>query len=297
MKLPVVTQDSARRSRTAPGLRPLQLPQEAPSRLSPVESFVSHERSAGVSIGAGLLLGLTLATGVAQAAAPAQEAAVSVQKDQTTKGEQESFEEIIQETIEEKIEAQQPQQEVTPGEETEQSSGRTALQKQVDFFDTNQDQKITLGETYRGMRSIGVGRAKSVLVSLITNGAFGYASGSPWHSPLTVRTETIHEAKHGGDTDVYNNEGLFDAERFEAIFEHDLNGDGALSETELAAMLESRRDEDGFGARASKAGFGLLMEVGGEDQGGERVLTRETLTEFYEGTLFYRLSGRELPAN
>lgn len=172
---------------------------------------------------------------------------------------------------------------------------RTALQKQVDFFDTNNDRKISLVETYNGMRSIGVGKGKAVLVSLITNGAFGYASGSPWHSPLTVSTETIHKAKHGGDTDSYDNNGAFDSEKFEAIFQHDTNKDGALSETEIQNMLEAQKDGDKFGALASKSGFGLLMEVGGEQKGEERVLTRETLQEFYDGTLFYRLSGRVSP--
>ena len=277
---------------SAPGIRgtkPKQI-----ENLKPVKTESLEAPKDKLVLGAAVLLGIAALGGAAQAAPATPPTQVSLQKDTVTTGKTKEEHQGIEEAIKEKLD-EQIQEAQTQPEDEQVTSGRTALQKQVDFFDANQNGEITLGETYRGMRSIGVGRGKAVAVSLITNGAFGYASGSPWYKPLTVQTESIHLAKHGGDTDVYNQDGLFDAERFEGIFDFDTDGDQAISQSELEAMLESRKDGDAFGARASAAGFGLLMDIAGQDQGGERVLTRETLTEFYQGTLFYRLSGRTNP--
>jgi len=43
------------------------------------------------------------------------------------------------------------------------SGSRTALQKHVDFFDTNHDGKVTLSDTYQGLRRLGLGAARSAV--------------------------------------------------------------------------------------------------------------------------------------
>jgi hypothetical protein len=98
------------------------------------------------------------------------------------------------------------------------SGSRTALQKHVDFFDTNHDGKITLPDTY-----------------------------------------------------------------------HDADGDGALDGAELTRLLAGNRT-DLVGHLGSKAEFGLLLELAGEDHNGRKVLTRERLERFYNGSLLYQLA-------
>ena len=74
------------------------------------------------------------------------------------------------------------------------SGSRTALQKHVDFFDTNHDGKITLADTYRGLRRLGLGTVRSATFAGVINAALGSStSGAP---SLTVDAERIHAGKH-----------------------------------------------------------------------------------------------------
>lgn len=44
------------------------------------------------------------------------------------------------------------------------------------------------------------------------------------------------------------------------------------------------------GHLGSKAEFGLLLDLAGEDRNGKKVLTRVRLERFYNGSLFYQLA-------
>jgi peroxygenase len=168
------------------------------------------------------------------------------------------------------------------------SGARTALQKHVDFFDTNHDGKITLLETYRGCRRLGYDALRSFAFASVINAALGTStSGFP---SLTVDTGRIHAGKHRSDTGVYDKRGRFSAARFKRLFErHDLDRDGALSRGELSRLL-TRNRTDLMGHLGSKAEFTLLFDLAGEMKAGRRLLTRERLLDFYNGSLFYRLA-------
>lgn len=165
---------------------------------------------------------------------------------------------------------------------------RTALQKHVDFFDTNHDGKITLLDTYRGCRRLGYDPVRSFAFAGVINAALGTStSGFP---SLTIDTRRIHAGKHGSDTGVYDKQGRFSAARFKRLFErHDLDRDGALSRGELSRLL-TRNRTDLMGHLGSKAEFTLLFDLAGEMKGGRKLLTRERLLDFYNGTLFYELA-------
>jgi len=49
---------------------------------------------------------------------------------------------------------------------------------------------------------------------------------------------------------------------------------------------------DLMGSLGSKAEFGLLLDLAGEDRNGRKVLTRERLERFYNGSLFYQLAAQ-----
>ena len=168
------------------------------------------------------------------------------------------------------------------------SGSRTALQKHVDFFDTNHDGKITLSDTYRGLRRLGVGTVRSTAFAGVINAVLGsLTSGAP---SLTVNAERIHASKHGSDTGVYDKNGRFSRPRFRRLFaKFDADGDGALDGAELIRLFADTRT-DLVGHLGSKAEFGLLLDVAGEDRNGKKVLTRARLERFYNGSLFYQLA-------
>jgi len=168
------------------------------------------------------------------------------------------------------------------------SGSRTALQKHVDFFDTNHDGKITLSDTYRGLRRLGLGTVRSATFAGVINVALGSSTaGAP---SLTVDAERIHAGKHRSDTGVYDKNGRFSLARFRRLFaRYDADGDGALDGEELTRLFAGNRT-DIVGHLGSKAEFGLLLDLAGEDRNGKKVLTRVRLERFYNGSLFYRLA-------
>ncbi len=170
------------------------------------------------------------------------------------------------------------------------SGPRTALQKHVDFFDTDHDGRITLFETYQGLRRLGLGAARSAVFGGVINAALGpTTSRAP---SLTVDASHINAGKHGSDTGVYDEDGHFVRQRFDRLFaRYDGDEDGALDREDLARLFEGNRT-DLLGHLGSVAEFGLLLSLAGEERNGRKVLTRQRLEEFYDGSLFYRLADQ-----
>jgi peroxygenase len=157
-----------------------------------------------------------------------------------------------------------------------------------DFFDTDRDGKITLLDTYQGLRRLGLGALRSAVFGSVINAALGSStSGAP---SLTVDANHIEAGKHGSDTGVFDERGFFVQGRFDRLFaRYDGDGDGALDCEELARFIDGNRT-DLLGYLGSMAEFGLLLTLAGEDREGRKVLTRQRLGEFYDGSLFYRLA-------
>ena len=165
---------------------------------------------------------------------------------------------------------------------------RTTLQKHVDFFDSDHDGKITFLETYRGLRRLGLGAARSVVFGGVINAALGSStSGTP---SLTVDANHINAGRHASDTGVYDEKGRFVQRSFDRLFaRYDEDRDGALDREELARLFEGNRT-DLLGHLGSMAEFGLLLYLAGEDRKGRKVLTRQRLKRFYDGSLFDQLA-------
>ena len=167
------------------------------------------------------------------------------------------------------------------------SGSRTALQKHVDFFDADHDGRITLFETYQGLRRLGLGAARSAVFGGVINAALGPPTSRALS--LTVNADHINAGKHGSDTGVYDEEGHFVQQHFDRMFaRYDGDGDGALDREDLARLFKGNRT-DLLGHLGSVAEFGLLLCLAGEDRNGRKVLTRQRLEEFYDGSLFYKL--------
>ena len=168
------------------------------------------------------------------------------------------------------------------------SGSRTPLQKHVDFFDSDHDGKITLLETYLGLRRLGLGAARSAVFGGVINAALG--SSTSRIPSLTVDADHISAGKHASDTGVYDGKGRFVQRSFDTLFaRYDEDRDGALDREELARLFQENRT-DFVGHLGSMAEFGLLLYLAGEDRRGRKVLTRQRLERFYDGSLFYRLA-------
>lgn len=175
-----------------------------------------------------------------------------------------------------------------PGSEPNAGS-RTALQKHVDFFDSNQDGLITFSETYDGLRRLGIDVVRSAAFAAIINGVLGPMTSRTL--TLTIDTARIQRARHQSDSGVYDQHGHFSLPRFRQVFKRcDSDGTGALGAAELSRFV-ARNREDLAGHLGSKAEFRLLLEVAGEERKGRRVLTRERLEQFYNGSLFYTIAN------
>ena len=168
------------------------------------------------------------------------------------------------------------------------SRSRTALQKHVDFFDLDRDGRITFLETYQGLRRLGLGAARSAVFGGVINAALGSSTSKT--PSLTVDADHIDAGRHASDTGIYDEKGRFVQRSFDRLFaRYDEDGDGALDREELARLFEGNRT-DLLGHLGSMAEFGLLLSLAGEARKGRKVLTRERLKRFYDGSLFYELA-------
>lgn len=174
---------------------------------------------------------------------------------------------------------------------------RNALQRHADYFDGNKDGQITVGEAYRGMRDLGLGRISAGLGAVAGNAFLGPATGAPWHKLLNIQIDNIVKGKHAGDSGTFDENGDFKQGKLDDMFvKHDADHDAALSQAEIKSMIAVNKAGSNLGAFLSTVEFGLLMKVAGEPRGEERVITRQTMQGFYEGTLLYTLAGQPIPS-
>lgn len=185
----------------------------------------------------------------------------------------------------------------TPPSDRGQAKQRTPLQKHVDFFDRNCDGFTTVGETYEGLRTLGLGRILSAAGAVFINGGLSHRTGAEGLS-LTIHNDNIAAAKHDSDTDVYDEKGNFNQKKFDELWAtRDRDGNNELSKSEIDALIEANA-ETRVGKIASKAEFGLLLKLGGQkNAAGEQVITRERLEQLYDGSLFYRIAADKAKEN
>jgi peroxygenase len=162
----------------------------------------------------------------------------------------------------------------------------TALQKHLAFFDFNVDAKVTVAETYRGLRILNLAPPFALSAAISINGAMATATaGFP---SLTLRIPSIEAGIHGSDTGIYDDNGEFDPQKFEDWFATwDKDHDGALNFKELAQRLYKEQDLfDVFGILASGGEFGALYLLAAQDG----KVSKERIAALYQGSLFYDLA-------
>lgn len=175
-------------------------------------------------------------------------------------------------------------QPATPG----QAGVRAHLDK---FFDTNNDRRITVGESFDGLRRLGLGRMAAAGAALAINVGLARNTGG---SLFTVELDGIHKAKHKGDSGIIDQNGHFVQAKFDEMFaNYSKTVPDAMTEAELVQFRQdniARDDSGAFEKVAALGEFGLLFRFGAQEIDGQKVLTRDRMLEFYHGDLFHTLA-------
>ena len=172
-----------------------------------------------------------------------------------------------------------------------------ALAKHVGFFDVNGNGKITVGESKERLAALGVDGIQGYAGAAAVN--FVIASMVAGYPALTIDLSQIQKSKHDSDSDIFDKDGYFDQAKFDELFEkYDNNQDGALDGDEISDFL-TRNRESFFGSTLAKLELPILLRIAGEpmdvDGVETKVLTKERLAKFYDGSLFYELAGMPVP--
>lgn len=170
------------------------------------------------------------------------------------------------------------------------SANFTALQQHVLFWDSNSDGLISTKEIYTGFRSLGFSIPFSI-GGLLINLFFSYPTQLA-HSYLPdpsfrIHVDSIHKAKHGSDTGIYDSDGHLRLPLFDEMFEKlDSSGTGSLGVGDLLALFKKDR------VAADPAGWSfafmewwttwLLLQREGR-------VWRDDLRQCYDGSLFWRI--------
>jgi len=175
----------------------------------------------------------------------------------------------------------------------------SALEKHAAFFDPAGTHRITCGQTYDGMKRLGVPFVLRVLLTPIINGFLGMLTGGP---PFVIEIDRIEKGKHPFDSGTFDDRGDVDPAAFDTLFPP---GRTEIIAAELDQVISDRGDrkrEMGkiagvLGHLFSKAEVAVLFLVASDTtrtvKGKPvRALTRETLQSFYDGTLFERIAAR-----
>lgn len=183
----------------------------------------------------------------------------------------------------------------------------TVLERHVSYFDPDGDGEISMAQTFRGLRQVGVGVVLSGLLTLLINAFLGYLThGKP---SLSVSVRDIARGKHPYDTGSFDERGKLAEVNFEALFSAPTASPpfDRLTYEEIRALIVRRGDpKKPFGELGSVLSnwfsgreIQLLLCVASDctkvsPRGEERpAISRRTLRRFYTGHLLFLLARRQ----
>lgn len=171
----------------------------------------------------------------------------------------------------------------------------SALERHASFFDPQGTRRITCGQTYAGMKRLGVPFVLRVLLTPVINGFLGFLTGGP---PFVIEIDRIEKGKHPFDSGTFDDAGGIDSGAFGVLFPP---GRDAITAAEMDQVITDRGDRRPqmgkvaglLGHLFSKAEVAVLFLVASDTtKAGRRAMTRDTLRSFYDGTLFERIAAR-----
>jgi hypothetical protein len=178
----------------------------------------------------------------------------------------------------------------------------TALQRHAEFFDPKGTGIVKMGQTFHGMRRLGVHLVWRVVLSPIIHVFLGYLTqGRP---SLVIRIDRIAHGKHPFDSGAFDTNGEVDPSAFAALFED--YGD-SITVDEMRAVISARGNRlpkmgkvagalgHWFSSREVSVFFCVASDTTKSVDGRlVDAVTKETFRHFYEGTLFPDLARRRV---
>jgi peroxygenase len=175
----------------------------------------------------------------------------------------------------------------------------TALQRHASYFDRGGDGLVTPGDTYDGLRRLGLGRMMSCILAGIINAFLGPITRG--HASLTISVARIGSGVHPFDTGVFDKRGELDRARFDALFD---TGTDRLTRAELRRTIVARGRAahaglkgwlaNHFSAAEARLLFCLASDATKTIDGQKLpAITRRRLLHFYEGRLLPALARRQ----
>jgi len=180
----------------------------------------------------------------------------------------------------------------------------TPLERHVSYFDRDGDGEISMAQTFRGLRGVGVPVFIALGLTLLINVFLGYLTqGKP---SLKVSVRDIARGKHPFDTGSFDTRGEIDEANFEALFASPNTAEprDRLTREEIRKVIVKRGDpKKPFGEIGSALSnwfsgreIQLLLCVASDCKKvlphGEAVpaISRRTLRRFYTGHLLFLLA-------
>jgi Caleosin related protein len=176
------------------------------------------------------------------------------------------------------------------------------------FFDTDQDQKISLRETQRGLERLGLGHLLTVPGALIIHAGVAWLGllRANYQNPAQLPLPGSGFVRHP-DSDLVDANGDFDAALLAQVFAHygrSFAGE-SLTLPELLAMASARVVQHGAhdakdllllpaGVAATVVEWLALWWMAGEFREGKRVLSREAVERFYTDRQFFHDVARKV---
>jgi len=180
----------------------------------------------------------------------------------------------------------------------------TVLERHVSYFDVDGDGQITMAQTFRGLRGVGVGVGVAAGLTLLINLFLGYLTHGKPSTKVSVRD--IARGKHPYDTGSFNERGELDESAFKKLFTTPTAQPpfDRLTATEIRAMIVKRGDpKKPFGELGSVLSnwfsgreIQLLLCVASDcrkaaaDGELKPAISLRTLRRFYSGHLLFLLA-------
>jgi peroxygenase len=175
--------------------------------------------------------------------------------------------------------------------------GLPPLARHASFFDRDADGKVRLGETYAGLRALGVGFVLSGVLAPIINLALGLRTGG---SLLVIDVGGIAKGKHAFETGSFGAGGALDDGRFDELFAKAAGGRDVITKGEFIAYTRENPDRAKVDEPPVLLRFFAFAEAsvffciaGTLNASGERVISRARLHRFYAGHLLFAVERRQ----
>ncbi|GAA5855051.1 hypothetical protein JCM3766R1_002006 [Sporobolomyces carnicolor] len=170
----------------------------------------------------------------------------------------------------------------------------SVLQQHVAFFDRDHDGIIWPSDTLVGFHKLGYSLIWCIMAVFLIHPTFSFFTLSSWIPDpfFRIRVKSIHRARHGSDTGVYDSQGRFVSAKFEEIFEKfDTEKKGGLTFIEGLKMIQENRNVlDPIGwIGAFFEWFASYLLIWPRDG----IVTKEDLRTIYDGSIFFAIAEKE----